>query len=250
MKFTNGILFASILSLTVACNSKPRVVEQVDQNITHPQNASPGEDLSMQVRKVVAGEVMQAEKYTYVQVTDEAGEQYWVAVPSQSIESGVTYYYKGGLLKRNFESKEFNRVFETLYLIAGLSNHPLGEESSALDQAFAKLQQAESPSENTQVDPIEGSISLADLFSNPKKFEGKTVVVQGKCVKVNNQIMGRNWIHIQDGSGENENLDLTVTTSSVVEIGSVVTIEGTIALNRDFGAGYRYNVIMEDARLR
>ena len=70
----------------------------------------------------------------------------------------------------------------------------------------------------------------------------------GKCVKVNPMIMGRNWIHLQDGSGDN--LDLTITTTENIPVGHVITLEGTIALNKDFGAGYKYDIIMEEAVLQ
>ena len=77
---------------------------------------------------------------------------------------------------------------------------------------------------------------------------GKVIKVTGKCIKLNRMIMGRNWVHLQDGSGNN--FDLTVTTTENVELGSIVTLEGTIALNKDFGAGYKYNVILEGATLK
>ena len=99
-----------------------------------------------------------------------------------------------------------------------------------------------------KVEPVEGAIRIADLVNNRNQYEGKLIKVTGKCVKVNSEIMGRNWIHLQDGSGEN--FDLTVTTDESVELGTIVTMEGTIALNKDFGAGYRYDVIMEGATVQ
>ena len=99
-----------------------------------------------------------------------------------------------------------------------------------------------------KVDLAEGAIPIAELMNNRGQYEGKLVKVTGKCVKVNSEIMGRNWVHLQDGSGEN--FDLTITTDENIEVGSVVTVEGTIALNKDFGAGYRYEVIMEEARVK
>ena len=67
-------------------------------------------------------------------------------------------------------------------------------------------------------------------------------------VKVNNGIMGRNWVHVEDGSKSGGNpLNLTVTTSLQIPVGSQVTLKGTIALDKDFGAGYRYPIIMENA---
>jgi hypothetical protein len=96
--------------------------------------------------------------------------------------------------------------------------------------------------------PVEGSIELSELFLNKDKYNGKVVQVTGKCVKVNPMIMGRNWVHIQDGSAEGP--DLTVTTTANVQLNDIVSFEGIIALNKDFGAGYKYDIIMEQARLK
>ena len=72
--------------------------------------------------------------------------------------------------------------------------------------------------------------------------------VTGQCVKVNPMIMNRNWVHLRDGSVSDH--DLTVTTDANIPLGAVVSLEGRIALNKDFGAGYKYDLIMEDAVLK
>jgi len=92
----------------------------------------------------------------------------------------------------------------------------------------------------------ENPVKLSELFSDLKKYENKSIIVKGKCVKVNKNIMGKNWVHIQDGSGEG--LDLTVTTQESVKVDSVVTFQGTISLNVDLGSGYFFEVIMENAK--
>ncbi len=73
------------------------------------------------------------------------------------------------------------------------------------------------------------------------------MLVRGKVVKFNAGILGHNWIHLQDGSGGNGTNDLTITTDATVKVGDVVTMRGTVALNRDFGAGYNYPLILENA---
>ena len=92
-------------------------------------------------------------------------------------------------------------------------------------------------------------MSLAQLFENPAAYNDQKIKVRGTVVKVNEKIMGRNWIHIQDGSEYNGRFDLTITSQENPQVGTVAGFEGTIHLNRDFGAGYRYDVIMEDAVL-
>jgi hypothetical protein len=102
---------------------------------------------------------------------------------------------------------------------------------------------------NGNVEPCEGCVKLSDLFSGKKTFEGKIIKVTGKVTKFNAGIMGKNWIHIQDGSESEGEYDLTVTTSGEANVGDIVTLEGKIALDRDFGYGYFYKIIMEDGVL-
>ena len=97
---------------------------------------------------------------------------------------------------------------------------------------------------------IKGGITIAELFSKRENYSNKIVILQGKVVKFNSQIMGKNWVHLQDGTNDENNYDLTITTNDVVLVGDVVTFEGKITLNKDFGAGYSYEVIMEGAKLK
>ena len=150
--------------------------------------------------------------------------------------------FQGGLLKKNFFSQEFNRQFETLYLVSNLREQG-GSSEDELDAGFAQLGTADL--EVGKITHAQGATRLSDLFANKSKFANKQIVITGKCVKVNPMIMNRNWIHIQDGTGNK--LDLTVTTTENIALGSVVTLKGTIALDKDFGAGYRYDIIMEGA---
>ena len=80
-------------------------------------------------------------------------------------------------------------------------------------------------------------------------LKGKKVNVRGKVVKFASQIMEKNWIHIRDGTGKEGSNDLTATSAETVNVGDVVLVSGEIAYNKDFGAGYVYPVIIEDASI-
>lgn len=245
------IVFLSLLSLT-ACDSGPKVIEgePVQASGTPVSQEAPGmmpQVLPSNDHKVIAEEALNTEKYTYVRVKENT-ESFWIAIPKTPVEIGATYYYQGGLLKKNFASREFNRVFETVYLVSGISKQAPDAVGSAVDQALTQAQDPEAIAPPKDIKPAAGAVKIASLLNNPGKYDGKTIKVTGKCVKLNPMIMGRNWVHLQDGTANN--FDLTVTTTENVQLGSVVTLEGTIALNKDFGAGYRYNVIMEGATLK
>lgn len=247
MKNLSLYIVLLLVSCLASCDSGPKVIESepVGGNSNPVSRELPGlTDAGADEHKVVAEEALNTEKYTYVRV-NENGESFWIAIPKTPVEIGATYYYKGGLLKKNFPSREHNRIFETIYLVSGISKQETG---SAVDQAFSNTQAVEATAPPKSVKPAAGSIKIADLLGNLNKYEGKVVKVTGKCVKINPMIMGRNWIHLQDGSANN--FDLTVTTTENVSLGDIVTLEGTIAVNKDFGAGYRYNVIMEGATVK
>ena len=89
--------------------------------------------------------------------------------------------------------------------------------------------------------------TVAVIYKDKAALAGKTVSAQGKVVKVNNGIMGRNFLHIQDGTGGKDNNDLSVTSAQTAQVGDKVTISGKVTLNKDFGAGYTYPLIVEEA---
>jgi hypothetical protein len=95
----------------------------------------------------------------------------------------------------------------------------------------------------------QGGKTIADLYAASAQLGGKSVKVRGKVVKYNANILGKNWLHLQDGTGSAGSNDLLVTTSAEAKRGDTVLIEGQVALNKDFGAGYKYNLLVEDAKV-
>ncbi len=90
---------------------------------------------------------------------------------------------------------------------------------------------------------------MAEIFAGKEELAGKQVPLRGKVVKFLRQIMGKNWLHLQDGSGSEGTNDLTVTTTVMVEVGDLVLVNGKVSVNRDFGYGYSYEVLLEDAEI-
>lgn len=102
---------------------------------------------------------------------------------------------------------------------------------------------------NIMIEPCSDCISIAKLFENKQLYSGKTIKIKGKVTKFNPEIMGKNWIHIQDGTEFQGSFDLTVTSNIQTTVGDIVTIEGKIALDKDFGYGYSYSVLMEEGKI-
>ncbi|MFV0436679.1 MAG: DNA-binding protein [Desulfopila sp.] len=99
--------------------------------------------------------------------------------------------------------------------------------------------------------PGDNSYTVAEIFQEAKKLQGATVRLRGQVVKFSPAIMGRNWVHLQDGTGDpmNNTHDLVVTTDATVAKGDTVIVEGVVAADRDFGAGYTYMAIVEEAKI-
>lgn len=259
MQNTKFVLFIGLVLTITACNSKPKVIEaesaagQSETPIFQdgppiagaPGAAAPAQDMSTAEHKVVVAEALNTDKYTYLRVKENE-EEYWIAISKRDVKIGSAYYYRGGLLKKNFQSKEFNRVFETIYLVGEFREEGAGATATVPAGGIPPATASLEPPKNVKAAP--GAIKISELVANLPKYDGKLVKITGKCVKVNPMIMGRNWLHIQDGSGKN--IDLTVTTTEMVQLGDIVTLEGTLALNKDFGAGYRYEYIVEGAVLK
>ena len=202
-------------------------------------------NLYTNAHKVTVKEVLQATSYTYLNV-EENNETFWIAVNKSEYTEGAILYYDNGLEMNNFESKDLQRTFETVYFVQGLSDQPTlpGEQ-----QPMAQSQPQKPTIEklDVSIEPAEGGISIATLFANRETYKDQIVKIKGQVTKFNPNIMGKNWLHIQDGSDDSGTFDLTITTTQVVNVGDVVTFEGKISLNKDFGAGYTYEVIMEEA---
>ncbi len=136
----------------------------------------------------------------------------------------------------------------------GPKSGPLANESfNKSDQTQStEVQKSPGPAQPAKADitvtPCDGCIQIGDLLANKKSYDGKVISVTGQVVKYNPGIMGKNWIHIQDGTDNQGVYDLTVTSDQSAQVGDVMTFEGTIALDKDFGYGYFYPVIMEDAK--
>lgn len=255
-------LFASTLlivfsMLVMSCNNGPKVLDVTEDNKESNTSANSGiftdksqEDVTQGVPPVnasvhtaVAKEVLPTEKYVYV-LMEENGEEFWIATVKQEVETGKTYFFKDGLLKIDFESKEYNRTFDRIFLVSSIvpANHGNQAESAPVE--------SKQPVNTANIEKpikVEGSISIADLVDNIEKYDGQEIQVSGVCTKINPNIMGRNWIHLEDGT--RDDYDLVLTSDMIIPEGAVLTMKGKVATNLDFGAGYRYDILIENAQM-
>lgn len=224
-------------------------------------NNSGSNNLGSEFIKVKVKQVEQVAGYTYLLV-ESKGPEYWVAVPTMEASAGETYHYQGGMLMQDFHSKELDKTFkEVIFLDALWTEEPStigvvgqSEASSMGGGNPHKSQEASSGSKipitksDIVIEGCEGCISIAELYANPGSYEGENVRVRGEIAKFNPAIMKRNWAHIQDGTEYDGKFDLTITSQESFEVGAIVTVEGVVALNMDFGYGYSYELLMEKTK--
>ncbi|MFC2151301.1 hypothetical protein ACFLSE_02130 [Bacteroidota bacterium] len=231
--FLVSITIVTIIFTSCLSNNKKEISE--DLNGTH---------------KVVVKEVLQANAYTYLNVTENGTEQ-WIAVTKIDAKVGETYYFDEYMEMKYFESKDLGRTFESVYFVQGLRSEltPSGEDQTTMPAGHIPLEELERKpnivKEEIKIEPAEGGITIAELYTNKEKYNGEKVIIRGKIVNVNLGIMNKNWFHIQDGSSTNGGFDLTITSlEDELKLNDVVTFEGTVALNKDFGYGYKYEILL------
>lgn len=205
------------------------------------------------------GEVLEVQNvpgYTYLRLKTATGET-WAAVTTAAVKTGATVVIVNTSTMQNFQSKVLNRQFDRI--VFGM-----------LDDGKAPTAQANAPAAATpgmQMRPMapaaapvarvpkasgpEGR-SVAEVVQGRAALKDKTVVVRGQVVKVNTGIMGKNWLHLQDGSGaaKDGSNDVLVTTTETAKVGDIVQARGTVRTDVSVGPGYDYAVMIEGASLR
>jgi hypothetical protein len=192
-------------------------------------------------------ERIDASPYSYLRIQSAAGEV-WAAVPETKLEKGADVTVANPMLMTNFESKTLNRKFAQIYF--GNLGPAAGAASPAMPAPAAKT---EAPIVVGKIEKATGADArtIAEAYAQKGGLKGKTVTIRGMVVKYNGGILGKNWLHLQDGSGDAKsgNNDITITTKDEVAKGQTVTVQGVLNLDKDFGSGYAYSVIVEDAKV-
>ena len=178
-----------------------------------------------------------------------------MAGPETALAVGAKVGTVKGMLMSGFRSTTLNRTFDQIYFVSSFdvaggapSPHGAPAAGAAMPNPHGAGPVAGAgPAE--KIAPAPGGKTVAEVLAGKDTLGGKPVVVRGKVVKVNNGILGRNWVHLQDGTGAPGANDLMVTTAATVAKGDVVVVHGTVATNKDFGAGYSYAILVEDATI-
>lgn len=255
------VLPALLLSLVaIGCQSNKGKSDAVVAAPT--QAGAPAMGQAPAPAESITGKVLErvdASPYCYLRLKTAKGEV-WAAVPEAKLEKGAEVTLANPMMMVNFESKTLKRTFPEIYF-ANLA--PAGGAAAAAPATGAAAAPAGNPHgamgtagpavEVGKVDKAGGSDArtVAEAWGQKGALKGKTVTIRGKVVKFNAGVLGKNWIHLQDGSGDaaKGTHDITFTTQEVAAKGDTLTLRGTVALDKDFGSGYTYPILVEDAKV-
>jgi hypothetical protein len=197
-------------------------------------------------------EVTDVASYTYLRLKTKDGE-IWAAVGRVPVKVGSEVTIKDAAVMENFESKTLNKKFDRIVFgsVAGTgTNAAAGNNLAALHAGVAKAVDVEDVKVTKAVGP--DARTVAEINSRKADFKDKVVLVRAKVVKFTPEVMGKNWIHLRDGSGSaaDGTNDILVTTTDKAKIGDVVLVRGVVHTDRDLGSGYSYKVLVEEATLQ
>lgn len=267
----------SLLLLTSLLSTGVSSVYAVDQNIppNHPKIELPAQASTHERTEQLTGKVLEtmiSGGYSYINLQKKDGSKVWIAVPETKISVGQRMSFKEGLVMTNFQSKTLKRSFDSIIFSNGiiaqskadaaktppkdLSVPPVitGTDLKKNQKAVIGSQSAVVSKEKVSVTRAKGpnAYTIAEIYKDSAKLNTKKVVVRGKVVKASTGIMKKTWIHLQDGTGSQSKgtHNLVCTTKGTANVGDIITVSGTVAKDRDFGSGYRYNVILENVDIK
>jgi hypothetical protein len=198
-------------------------------------------------------EVKDVESYTYLRLKTKDGET-WAAVPTAVVKKGASVSIENSMVMTNFESKTLKKTFPKILfgtLGGAAAMAPAASAAAVSPHAGAAKVDA---GVDVKVPKASGAnaYTVAELNAKGAALKDKAVVVRGKVVKYNSGIMGKNWIHLHDGTGSaaSGNNDILVTTLETAKVGDVLTAQGALRTDKDFGAGYAYKVLVEATKLQ
>ena len=192
-------------------------------------------------------EIINVPGYTYIEV-DTGKEKAWAAGPTTSLNVGDMIAFSKGFPMENFHSKAMNRDFTVLYFVDGFVSDKGTPTNKIEDTNLLHSQIIKAPikKEIKDINKVEGGNTIAEINSDKNNLKGKTIRLRGQVTKFTAKVMGKNWLHVRDSSTRD---DLTVTTASTAAVDDILVIEGKLELDKDYGYGYVYPVILEDAKI-
>ncbi|MBE0474745.1 nucleotide-binding protein [Rhodoferax sp.] len=205
---------------------------------------------------VIKGEVLEVKEvdiYSYLLLKTDKGEV-WTAVGKAPVKKGAVVTVEDAEQMDNFESKVLKKTFPKIYF-GSLAKPRLSASEEAAQVASAHAAAPKTTvAGNIKVAKATGAgaQTVAELITKSASLKDKPVLVRAQVVKFSAAIMGKNWVHLRDGTGTaaNDTNDVLATSQELFKVGDVVQLKGVLRTNVNLGSGYTYQVMLEDAKLQ
>lgn len=230
----------AILFLTLALGACQKSSKEIE-----------GEEVKLEIEAPAGLEgvvltTLNAANYTYVEV-ESNGKKHWAAAPQTEVKVGDVVSIPPGSMMYNFQSKSLNKTFDEILFAGGIVvGRDGGGAANSSGSAGVVTPKTSNAPEKGSIKKAAKGYTIEDLFTKKADLAGKEVSLRGKIVKANMEILGTNWYHIQDGSGVEGTNDIIFTSLEKAETGQIVLAKGTLNLDKDFGSGYKFDIIVEE----
>lgn len=262
------ILAAGLLAFSAAGCGDNATTREIEPETTTQAAAGHSEHPTApaDAAAVLGGEIletMNSAGYSYVHL-DMDGEKVWIAGPETAdLKVGERIVFEGAMEMRNFHAKSLERTFETILFVGVIARegaivadttdggmHGGMGGMGGTGAAKEPISGTKTMLDNAKVEGVEkaaGGYTVGEIYAKASELGGKEILLSARVVKFSPNIMGTNWLHVQDGSGDETTSDLTVTTDGHAQVGDLVLVMGPLSVDKDFGSGYKYHVIIEGA---
>ncbi len=220
----------------ISCGEKEQ--PKVENNQTETNNMT-----NPALHTVKVEEKMDASSYSYLKVL-ENNNSYWIAVPQMEVKPGETIVFSKFMEMKDFKSETLKRTFESVLFVDDARKNSDNQQMTSPHSNIAAPKDI-----NINVEPLKDGFTVENIYNKKSSLVNKVVKVKGVVVKINQNIMGTNWIHIQDGTGKDATHDLLITSDASPRVGQVIVAEGKVITDKDFGAGYFYPVLLEKSKV-
>lgn len=207
-------------------------------------------------------EIKNAMGYKYLKV-NEAGKELWVAIANAPVAVGDKIGYDKKTMMKDFQSKSLDQTFKEIYFASDVYLPQKVQKPKSMKEMLGLAPKKQDPhagmgrgmlpeEEEKPAIPFvkKDSYTIEEIHMWRKSLEGQTISIKGSVYKVSRGIMKLDWVHLGDGTGNEKKLtdDLVFTTASAhIKAGDQVIAKGKVVVNKDFGFGYFYKVIIQDA---
>lgn len=229
--FSFGLLNADIINSAYAEQEKTREEQQTVPKRIHGK----------------VTDIINASGYTYAEV-DTGKKKVWAAGPTTPLKISDMIAFSTTMPMKNFHSKSMKRDFPIIYFVGSFitDKAPLTTNAATIASPHNQIKQKQVSNPVKGITKIKDGNTIAEIYTDKHDLNGKIIRVRGQVTKFTAEVMNKNWLHIRDSSTLD---DLTITTDSKAAIDDVVVIEGKLELDKNYGYGYVYPIIVEDARI-